>query len=80
MQKYNIAVANKNCKHEVSLKAYILMNKFIEYPICRTEFNPEIYNILNEKRKEHKTVKSIKQHYFKFLNIISKKNMLFLLQ
>ena len=50
MERYNLAVANRRCRHEVSLKAYILMNTFTECPICRAKFDPWVYNCLSETR------------------------------
>lgn len=73
METYSIAVANKNCKHEVSLKAYLFINKFSECPICRVHFEPIIYNSLTGKHNTsfNKKKSIITQHKFVSKGIIN---------
>lgn len=70
MEKYNIGVANKNCKHDISLKAYILMKKIKECPICRAKFDPEI--CYRKRTGFIRKEKFIKYHDFTFKNVVSK--------
>lgn len=52
MENYNIACANVNCTHEISLKAYILMGTFTQCPLCRTIFEPCIINSITQKKAD----------------------------
>lgn len=70
LESYNIAVANKNCKHEVSLKAYILTNTFTECPICRAIFNPYICNTFLPNKLVTKNKKVIKHHKLNFQSVV----------
>lgn len=50
-EKHEYVVANTNCMHDISFKAFILMGKFRACPICRKDFNPVVYKI-NDNRTE----------------------------
>lgn len=54
METYDIGVANVNCKHEVSLKGYIVTKGLSECPICRGKFIPVIYNSITGERPMNK--------------------------
>ena len=59
MEKYNLGVSNKNCRHEVSLKAFVLMKSFSNCPICREKFSPVLHDItlgkdVPNKKAHHK--------------------------
>ena len=49
MERYCIAAINKNCKHNISLKAFILLDNMNECQICRSPIDPEISNVLEKK-------------------------------
>jgi hypothetical protein len=72
IQKYNIAAANKNCKHEISLKAYILMKEIKKCPMCRANFEPYIHNtIINKPKTKHtKDIDIITDHKFIYKSVV----------
>lgn len=73
LENYNIAVVNRNCTHEISLKAYLLSGDCKKCPICRSNFEPLICNSLIGKpdiKLKHDVNKL--SHKYKYKSIIEK--------
>ena len=67
-EKHQYVVANVNCMHNISFKAFILMgSKFRQCPICRAHFNPVVYKITDDRKEAIKSFQNrntkLKSHY-----------------
>jgi hypothetical protein len=50
MEKSDLYVANKHCRHDISLKSYILSkDTMLKCPICREVFKAQFYNITSDR-------------------------------